>query len=371
MDDESIIERILDDIIIRIEENNKDERVDDEDNVDLLKSKVKTLEYKCKLTNEENLNLSKLYEGYKKEREESYEKVIKVLSEKLEEKEKDVLNYEVKLNESEVQKQQHIDQLHLDFKKQFEQAFKKFQEMQKDKTSMVMKYAEAEKRCMDLSRTNEHLQTRINDFLKEKQRILEKLEVKNQEKLKFNAEYELKLNEISNLNKQIEKLKETNVFNEVKLNKLESKYKNECENNIENKKLIEKLNIQLVKLRNSIIKKDQEDSATAGDGDTSAANISQQELLNINLNLNDDDTDGNSKYLKISHDYNQLNIKYKQLMDEFVQIKGKFNSIENENKANIIQMQSYKEALNSQNKMNKDLLSENLQLRELQVTLTK
>jgi len=358
-DDDLIIKRLLNDLIIKIQEEADDEE-ESLTNINLLKTKIKTLEYKNRLANEENINLSKLFHDYKKDREEGYEKVIKILNEKINEKERELTSYENKINENELQKQQQIDQLHLDFKKQFEQAFKKFQEMQKDKNSMVMKYAEAEKKCMDLNRTNEHLQARINDFLKEKQRIMEKLEAKNQEKVKFNAELELKLTDISSLSKQIEKLKETNVLNEVKLNKFESKYKNEYENNIENKNLIVKLSIQLVKLRNSMI--------NSKDG------ISEEDLLNL---INDESTtsssgdDLNKKYIKVSNDYNQLNVKNKQIGDELSQLRLKYNSIENENKANIIQIQSYKEALNSQNKMNKDLLSENLQLRELQVTLTR
>ena len=361
-DDDHIIKRILDDLIVKIEEKEEGEASFENENIDLLKIKIKTLEYKNRLANEENRNLSELYQDYKREREDGYEKAIRILNEKIDEKEKELNNYEVKLNESEVQKQQQIDQLHLDFKRQFEQAFKKFKDMQNDKNSMVMKYAEAEKKCMDLNRTNEHLQARINDFLKEKQRIVEKLEAKNQEKLKFNSELELKLNDISGLNKQIEKLKELNVMNEVKLNKIESKFKNEFENNIENKKLIETLNMQLVKLRNSLISKD---------GGVMMMSPEDGDYL-LNLALKEENgEDCNKKYLKVSHDYNQLNIKYKQTSDELSQLRGKYSSIENENKANIIQMQSYKEALNSQNKMNKDLLSENLQLRELQVTLTR
>ena len=151
-------------------------------------------------------------------------------------------------------------------------------------------------------------------------------------------------------------------MNEVKLNKIESKFKNEFENNIENKKLIETLNMQLVKLRNSLISKD---------GGVMMMSPEDGDYL-LNLALKEENgEDCNKKYLKVSHDYNQLNIKYKQTSDELSQLRGKYSSIENENKANIIQMQSYKEALNSQNKMNKDLLSENLQLRELQVTLTR
>ena len=343
--EETIIKNILDDIIIKIEDDNNN-------NVDILKLNIKTLEYKIKLANEENFNLNKLFEAYKKDREESYEKVIKVLNEKLAEKDKELISYDLKLNEIEAQKQQQIDQLHLDFKNKFESAFKKFQEMQKDKTSMVMKYAEAEKKSLDLNRTNEHLQTRLNDFLKEKQRLIEKLEVKNQEKSKFNTEYELKLTEISNLNKQIEKLKEINVLNEIKLNKFESKYKNECETNIENKKLIETLNIQLVKLRNSMIKNEE-----------FVEELADSQII--------DDNDDNQKYFKLSHDYSQLNTKYKALSEELNQLKVKNNSCENENKANAIQIQTYKDTLNNQKQMNKDLLSEILQLRELQVTLNK
>ena len=59
---------------------------------------------------------------------------------------------ESKLIEQEQQSKTQIEQLHQNFTQKLEQTLKKFQDGQKDKTSsMVMKYAEGEKRCIDLN----------------------------------------------------------------------------------------------------------------------------------------------------------------------------------------------------------------------------
>jgi hypothetical protein len=353
------IKIILEDIITNIETTTTTTENQCDDNIEILKLKLKTLENKNKLLINENYNLNKFYQDYKIDREVKYEKVIKILNEKLNEKEKELVNFEQKLNENELQKQQQIDQLHFDFKNKFDQAFKKFQESQKDKTSMIMKYAEAEKKCIELNRTIDHLQTRLNDFVKEKQRLMEKLDAKNVEKTKFNADFEAKLNEITILSKQIEKLKEINVLNEVKLNKFESKYKNECEINIENRKLIETLNNQLVKIKNSINSEQNIDL----NHDIDNVNDCIENIEHV-TSLNND----SQKFSRLSR---ELNAKNKSLNDEVNQMKVKLSSFDNENKANMITIQNYKETLNNQKQMNKDLLSEILQLRELQVTLTK
>ena len=107
--------------------------------------------------------------------------------------------------------------LHLNFTQKLEQTLKKFQDMQKDKTSsMVMKYAEAEKKCIDLNRSIELANSKLNDSLKEKQRINETLAKSKKDYEKLNLEFENKMKEIMQLKQENSRMKEQFVICEAK-----------------------------------------------------------------------------------------------------------------------------------------------------------
>ena len=120
----------------------------------------------------------------------AYEQEIDRLRDLISQKEIENSNLETKLNDYQQQSKQQIEQLHANFTARLEQTLKKFQDLQKDKTSsMVMKYAEAEKRCIDLNRNIELLQSKLGDSNKEKQRMNERLDSAKAETQKLNAEY--------------------------------------------------------------------------------------------------------------------------------------------------------------------------------------
>jgi len=59
------------------------------------------------------------------------------------------------------------------------------------------------------------------------------------------------------------------------------------------------------------------------------------------------------------------------MFEERITLKDRLHCMEQERKLQESSLSKYKETLQSQKQMNKDLLSEILQLRELQETLTK
>lgn len=376
-----VVDMLKDDVIKKLNDELLLHSPINKDNTDIELAEITN---RYNLLNDEHLNLKKLFDNYKEniqEQQTKHENELKQLHERLNEKEKEIASLESKLVENEQLKRVTIDQLHADFKVKLEQAFKKFQETQKDKTTIVMKYAEAEKKCIDLNRLNEHLQAKYNDSVKEKQRLNEKFELKQQEKVKLNAEYELKLNELGQLKKQMEKLKEQNLLNETKLSNLESKYKNEHELNMKNRILIDSLNVELIKHKNNqnssideTIKVEeviQQQQLVEKTNDENTSSIVASSIVFTGNTRIVDSLDYELKYSKLQREYQQVQAKAKSLNDELTQLKAKLISVENENKANAIMIQNCKDTLNNQKQMNKDLLSEVLQLRELQVTLNK
>lgn len=117
-------------------------------------------------------------------------------------------NLETKLNELELNCQLKIEQLNQDFSSKLEQQLSKFEECQRDKqSSLVMKYAAGEKKCIDLMRSRDHLQSKLNDALKEKEACLERCNKTKLDLTNSQNDVELKCEEILNLKKEVEKLK--------------------------------------------------------------------------------------------------------------------------------------------------------------------
>jgi hypothetical protein len=206
-----------------------------------------------------------------------------------------------------------IQQLQNDYKIKLEH----FQESQKDKTGIIMKYAEAEKRCIDLNRTIDMLQNKIKNTLKEKQTCIEKCEQLQCEKQKLNEN-------LSGLRQNLDKVKEQSILTDAKLNITQTKLKLEIAAHTETKSLYDKLLVDYDK-----------------------------------KSLNDNDELVNKK----------INDKHSDLIEEVNTLKDKLNFYENDYKNHESSISKYNETLQSQKQLNKDLLTEILQLRELQAVL--
>ncbi len=112
------------------------------------------------------------------------------------------LALEQRLTDCEQQAKQKCDELNANFTLKLEQTLKSFTEGQNEKTSsLVMKYAQGEKKCIELNRSIDHLKSKLDDSGKEKKRLNEKLEKETAEKKKLNGEYEKKIAEIMGIKK--------------------------------------------------------------------------------------------------------------------------------------------------------------------------
>ena len=116
----------------------------------------------------------------------------------------DNLQLELKLTECEQQSKQKCEELNQNFTLKLEQTLKSFKDGQNEKTSsLVMKYAQGEKKCIDLNRNIEFLKSKLDDSAKEKLRLNERFEKSKLEKEKLNGDFEKKIQEIMMLKKGI------------------------------------------------------------------------------------------------------------------------------------------------------------------------
>lgn len=254
---------------------------------------------------------------------------------------------ESKLQECEQQYNLKIEQLNQNFTMRLEQTLKKFQDGHKDKTSsLVMKYAEAEKRCIDLNRNIEHIQSKLQDSIKEKQNLNEKCEKFKHESIKLNLDYEKKCQDLLETKKEYEK---SIVLSEAKEKACQLKLKQEIELHSNTKIELESMKLKylekitITESNESIIYEEDKEKKKSDD----------------------------EKFERTIKELNALKSQLKDMFEERITLKDRLQCMEQERKLQESSFSKYKETLQSQKQMNKDLLIEILQLRELQETLTK
>jgi hypothetical protein len=329
----------------------------------------------------------------------SYEQEITRLKELIKTKENENLILDLKLNENEQQYKSTIEQLHLNFTQKLEQTLKKFQDMQKDKTSsMVMKYAEAEKKCIDLNRSIELANSKLNDSLKEKQRINENLAKSKKDYEKLNFDFENKMKEIMQLKQENSRMKEQFVICEAKEKAANLKLKTELEAGLSSKRLILQLNAEINELNKKLKEKSPTSDVITIDEVTSDHDSNKQEENNeekiasetidtsqiaparsqsvspvpstVQIQINDQKK-ANLEKEKMTRELQALKSQLKDMFEERTTLRDRLQCMENERKTQEISLNKFKETIQNQKQMNKDLLNEILHLRELQETLTK
>lgn len=313
---------------------------------------------------------------------ESYnEQEINRLKDLVKQKEADNACLEGKLNEMETQSRAQIEELHLSLNSKLEQALKKIQESQKDKTSMVMKFVEAERKCIELNKQVEIAQSKLNDSLKDKQRLVEKLERFKQDMDKMNAENDKKLKELMTHKRDIEKLKEQIVLSDAREKAAQLKLKTEQNANSSLKTQIEQLNQELNELKKSIEKVETPQENSQGqvesnpndstDSTKSSENESnnEQQIIVKNSVIAEKVLDLEKEKLK--KELTLLKSQLKDMFEERTTLRDKLKCMEQERNLQENSLSKYKETLQAQKQMNKELLNENLQLRESQDTWLK
>jgi hypothetical protein len=308
----------------------------------------------------------------------SYEVELARLRELVQQKEADLGQLEAKLNESEAQARLQHEQINKSYAAKLDETIKKFNDSQKDKTSMVMKYVEAEKKCIELHRSVEFMQSKFNDQLREKQRGLERLEKMKSELDKLNGENEKKLKELIAQKKDMEKLREQLAMSDVREKAAQLKFKNECELHLSTRRQLEQLQAASVVAAATVTNGETNNPAatTLVNETASVAESTQETTDNKSASAKTTTTTTTTtttqeKDKTLSRELVALKSQLKDMFEERATLRDRLQCMEQERKLQEISLSKYKETLQGQKQMNKDLLDEILQLRETQETLSK
>lgn len=242
-----------------------------------------------------------------------------------------------------------------------DQVTKMYDEASKEKDSMVVKYAQAEKKFIEGQKSIERLEAKVRDLNKEKDGLTQRVIDIKGEKRQMLADLEAKAAEIQNLTKEVEKQKELISSSDVRIKWAQNKLKAELDAHKETKD-------DLLKTRSKL--KDAKDETEQIRRDCQAIIKTYQESEEIKSNKLDSElkikesefllqqqekTSQEERYTATVRELDSLRTTQKEAMKEMESLKKKCQGLESQRDQNEQTMTKYREMLQKQKRENKEL----------------
>lgn len=181
----------------------------------------------------------------------SYEKELARLRGIIKEKDDQLAQMEKRVSESETAARMHSERLNQQFSAKLEESIRALKESsQRDKNSMVMKYVEGEKKCIELNRHIELLQAKLTDASKERQRMEERIQAIRAETERLNAENDKRLKDMMAQKKEVDRLKEQLILSDAREKASQLKLTKELEAHLVTRRQLEAANSEIIQLKN-------------------------------------------------------------------------------------------------------------------------
>lgn len=248
-----------------------------------------------------------------------------------------------------------------ELKVRVDQVTKMYDEASKEKDSMVVKYAQAEKKFIEGQKSIERLEAKVRDLNKEKDGLTQRVTDIKGEKRQMLADLEAKAAEIQNLTKEVEKQKELISSSDVRIKWAQNKLKAELDAHKETKD-------DLLKTRSKL--KDAKDETQQIRRDCQAIIKTYQESEEIKSNKLDSElkikesefllqqqekTSQEERYTATVRELDSLRTTQKEAMKEMESLKKKCQGLESQRDQNEQTMTKYREMLQKQKRENKEL----------------
>lgn len=248
-----------------------------------------------------------------------------------------------------------------ELKVRVDQVTKMYDEASKEKDSMVVKYAQAEKKFIEGQKSIERLEAKVRDLNKEKDGLTQRVTDIKGEKRQMLSDLEAKAAEIQNLTKEVEKQKELISSSDVRIKWAQNKLKAELDAHKETKD-------DLIKTRSKL--KDAKDETEQIRRDCQAIIKTYQESEEIKSNKLDSElkikesefllqqqekTSQEERYTATVRELDSLRTTQKEAMKEMESLKKKCQGLESQRDQNEQTMTKYREMLQKQKRENKEL----------------
>ncbi|BFY97556.1 hypothetical protein BsWGS_00595 [Bradybaena similaris] len=254
-----------------------------------------------------------------------------------------------------------VTTLQNELKSRVDQITKMYEECLKEKDMMVVKFAESEAKQMEAKQTTDRMETKLKEALKEKDSMSNALKAAKSDKLKAVSNFEMKCAEASNLQKELEKLKEAINSTEYRIKWFQNKLKDELENHKETKANLEKTTTKLKEAREeteiirkecqSIVKRYQESEEIKSKSLDKELKLKETELRTQLQERNYTE----EIHQMMKRELESLKSQHKDLVQEMKTYKDKVQCLEEERRQNHQMIENYQEIMQRQKAENADL----------------
>lgn len=267
--------------------------------------------------------------------------------------------------------------LQTEMKHRVDQVTKMYEEANKDKADMVVKYAQAEKNFMGAHKTVERLEVKVRELTRERDGLNNKVKEAKGERKRLQTEIDTKISEVNSINKELEKEKEMLVSADVRIKWAQNKLKSELEAHKETKVVLDKTHQKLTEAKEEteqirrncqeIVKTYQESEEIKSNNLDNKLKMKESELLHQQQQKSSQE----EAYQAACQEIEQLKGKQSELVTELTTFRDKCTHMEAELAQNEATMNKYTAMLQRQKKDNKELQTRIEQLVPLQSDLKR
>lgn len=286
---------------------------------------------------------------------------IKALETSLVQKDTEIRAMKDRLAAQEVTSKRAMATMQSEHKVQIDQMAKKCEDSKREKESMVMKFAQAEHKGLDMQKTAEKLEARLKDVLKDKDILLGKLSNLRAERQKIVSRMDSKTAEYNVLQRELEKQKELVSTVENRMKWTQNKLSAEIEAHKDTKFTLQTANTKLKESKEEceqirrdcqdIIKTYQESEEIKSNSLDSQLKVKESELKVQEREKNDQQ----EIYSLVVKELESLKVQHKDVLEELKTVKDKVTCLEDECRNKEDTLSKFKDVLQNQKSRIKEL----------------
>ncbi|XP_077482367.1 coiled-coil domain-containing protein 186 isoform X2 [Stigmatopora argus] len=307
------------------------------------------------------------------ETEKQHMSTIRKLEGKVAELQRDLKDTQDKLIQQDHASKASLMQMQKETAYRLEQANRKCEEARQEKESMVMKYVRGEKEALDLRREKETLDKKLREATKEMERQALRGNQLAQERGRLQQLSDAKEGEVGRLAREVEKLKEDNNSQLIKVKWAQNKLKSEADAHKESKDKLRDITSKLTQAKEEteqIRKNCQDMIRTYQESEEIKSNELDAKLKETKGELakhKQEQTDQLEVHRVKAKELDDLKRSYKESMDELDTLRTKLKCLEDERPRWEDELSKYREIINRQKAeigRQKDLLNKMEEVQE-------
>lgn len=265
-----------------------------------------------------------------------YTKQIETLEKTLAQAQADACSWQQRLKEAEENYLAENIKVRTDLTARLERMTKQYEAANKDKESMVIKYATSEREVIVARQQKEAVEKKMKEMEKEREQLLSKNKMLIGERARICQTLDTKVQKINSFQREVDRLKEEVSSREVKIKWAQTKLKSEMDAHKETQAKLDRALTKITKHEEELksIKEEAEKVVrSTRDDENSRANVLDKQLKEEKARLIMERQvfeDRGSAFNKVSAELESLKTKHSALVEEATSLRSKVTTYESE-----------------------------------------